>query len=169
MIEYRLGSDWIYLCITHNRTHHFNTCGWTRHKHLSIWCVDRYCVTWVINRDFWGQINNLVVDLVIESFFMFGKRDSPLDQITGYYVFTRMPINILSVLKTRRELYSCYLWFHSHCIHVTEGYFSYDYFISFRKTLKERLQIPPRVQIGYQLHDDSMAKTGSVTRNKFSV
>lgn len=37
------------------------------------------------------------------------------------------------------------------------------------KTLKERLQIPPRVQLGYQLHDDSMSKTGSVTRNKWSV
>lgn len=38
-----------------------------------------------------------------------------------------------------------------------------------RRKLKERLQIPSKLSIGYQLHDDSMAKTGSVTRNKYSL
>ncbi|XP_015519906.1 eukaryotic translation initiation factor 4E [Neodiprion pinetum] len=37
------------------------------------------------------------------------------------------------------------------------------------RKLKERLRIAPRVQIGYQIHKDTMAKAGSVTKNTYSV
>lgn len=37
------------------------------------------------------------------------------------------------------------------------------------KKLKERLRIAPKIQIGYQIHKDTMAKSGSVTKNSYIV
>lgn len=35
--------------------------------------------------------------------------------------------------------------------------------------LKERLKIPPKIVLGYQVHSDTMAKSGSTTKNRFTV
>lgn len=43
------------------------------------------------------------------------------------------------------------------------------YFIRCRKRLKERLGVPSEVQIGYQVHDDTISKTSSVTRTKYAA
>ncbi|XP_044739125.1 eukaryotic translation initiation factor 4E-1A-like isoform X2 [Chrysoperla carnea] len=37
------------------------------------------------------------------------------------------------------------------------------------KTLKERLKISPKITIGYQIHKDTMAKSGSVTRVTYTI
>lgn len=35
--------------------------------------------------------------------------------------------------------------------------------------LKERLKIPPKIALGYQAHTDTMVKSGSTTKNRFTV
>lgn len=37
------------------------------------------------------------------------------------------------------------------------------------RKLKERLRIPPKITIGYQVHKDTMDKTGSVTKFLYTV
>jgi translation initiation factor 4E len=37
------------------------------------------------------------------------------------------------------------------------------------KKLKERLHIPPRTVLGYQVHKDTQDKSGSVTKNSYTV
>lgn len=37
------------------------------------------------------------------------------------------------------------------------------------RKLKERLRIPQKVNIGYQIHKDTMDKSGSVTKNTYTV
>ena len=39
----------------------------------------------------------------------------------------------------------------------------------FRKTLKERLGVPQRVTIGYEVHDDTISRKGSVAKNTYSL
>lgn len=46
--------------------------------------------------------------------------------------------------------------------------YNFGYLLSRRK-LKERLRIAPKVTIGYQIHKDTMAKAGSVTKNTYIV
>jgi len=41
--------------------------------------------------------------------------------------------------------------------------------IAIGKKLKERLKIGPKMQIGYQIHKDTMEKSGSVARNTYTV
>uniref|UniRef100_A0A1B6HUS2 eIF-4F 25 kDa subunit n=1 Tax=Homalodisca liturata TaxID=320908 RepID=A0A1B6HUS2_9HEMI len=44
-----------------------------------------------------------------------------------------------------------------------------DGVIAIGKKLKERLRIGPKVQIGYQVHKDTMEKSSSVARNMYTV
>lgn len=37
------------------------------------------------------------------------------------------------------------------------------------RKLKERLRIPPKTQIGYQVHKDTMDKTGSTTKFLYTL
>ncbi|KAK2192284.1 hypothetical protein NP493_35g04053 [Ridgeia piscesae] len=37
------------------------------------------------------------------------------------------------------------------------------------KKLKERLNVPPKLSIGYQAHTDTMVKSGSTAKNRFVV
>jgi len=41
--------------------------------------------------------------------------------------------------------------------------------IAIGKKLKERLRIGPKMQIGYQIHKDTMEKSGSIARNTYTV
>jgi len=41
--------------------------------------------------------------------------------------------------------------------------------LSIGRTFKERLNLPPKLLIGYQAHEDTMSKTGSTTKSMFSL
>ncbi|PFX24420.1 eukaryotic translation initiation factor 4E-like [Stylophora pistillata] len=41
--------------------------------------------------------------------------------------------------------------------------------LSIGRKFKERLNLPPKVVIGYQAHEDTMTKTGSTTKSMFSL
>ncbi|XP_048764596.1 eukaryotic translation initiation factor 4E-like isoform X1 [Ostrea edulis] len=44
-----------------------------------------------------------------------------------------------------------------------------DAILKIGKKLKERLSIPPKIQIGFQAHTDTMTKTGSTAKDRFRV